>query len=54
MSDNVLFQRRDFKDASVIKTSSGNLLFSLLDVWKPVQQEASRIECALTRRIGRR
>ncbi|GAA5956509.1 hypothetical protein JCM3765_003467 [Sporobolomyces pararoseus] len=32
-------ERRDFKDASIIKTSSGNLLFSLLDVWKPVQQE---------------
>ncbi|GJN89483.1 hypothetical protein Rhopal_002469-T1 [Rhodotorula paludigena] len=32
-------ERRDFKDASVVKTSSGNLLFSLLDVWKPVQQE---------------
>ncbi|GAA5972148.1 hypothetical protein JCM21900_006105, partial [Sporobolomyces salmonicolor] len=31
--------RRDFKDMSIIKTSSGNLLFSLLDVWKPVQQE---------------
>jgi exocyst complex component 4 len=32
-------QRRDFKDATLVKTSSGNLLFSLLDVWKPVQQE---------------
>ncbi|GAA5904682.1 exocyst subunit SEC8 [Sporobolomyces salmoneus] len=32
-------ERRDFKDASMIKTSSGNLLFSLLDVWKPIQQE---------------
>lgn len=32
-------QRRDFKDATFVKTSSGNLLFSLLDVWKPVQQE---------------
>ncbi|GAA5941737.1 exocyst subunit SEC8 [Sporobolomyces koalae] len=32
-------ERRDFKDASIIRTSSGNLLFSLLDVWKPVQQE---------------
>ncbi|GAA5911557.1 hypothetical protein JCM5296_007207 [Sporobolomyces johnsonii] len=31
--------RRDFKDTSIVKTSSGNLLFSLLDVWKPVQQE---------------
>ncbi|GAA5875446.1 hypothetical protein JCM8547_004407 [Rhodosporidiobolus lusitaniae] len=32
-------ERRDFKDATLVKTSSGNLLFSLLDVWKPVQQE---------------
>ncbi|GAA6019965.1 hypothetical protein JCM11491_006723 [Sporobolomyces phaffii] len=32
-------ERRDFKDASIVKTSSGSLLFSLLDVWKPVQQE---------------
>ncbi|KAK4052526.1 exocyst subunit [Microbotryomycetes sp. JL221] len=32
-------ERRDFKDTSVIKSSSGNLLFSLLDVWRPVQQE---------------
>ncbi|KAK4047934.1 exocyst subunit [Microbotryomycetes sp. JL201] len=32
-------ERRDFKDTSVIKSSSGNLLFSLLDVWRPVQSE---------------
>ena len=32
-------QRRDFKDASIIKTSSGSLMFSLIEVWKPVQQE---------------
>lgn len=32
-------QRRDFKDASIVKSQSGNLLFSLLDIWKPVQQE---------------
>lgn len=32
-------QRRDFKDSSLVKTSSGNLLFSLIEVWKPVQQE---------------
>lgn len=32
-------QRRDFKDTSIIKTSSGSLMFSLIEVWKPVQQE---------------
>ncbi|SCV70809.1 BQ2448_3571 [Microbotryum intermedium] len=32
-------ERRDFKDSAVVKSSSGNLLFSLLDIWKPVQQE---------------
>ncbi|KAJ8294731.1 putative exocyst complex component sec8 [Rhodotorula toruloides] len=32
-------ERRDFKDASLVRTSSGNLLFSLLEVWKSVQQE---------------
>ncbi|GAA5829923.1 hypothetical protein JCM11251_007933 [Rhodosporidiobolus azoricus] len=32
-------ERRDFKDATLVKTSTGTLLFSLLDVWKPVQQE---------------
>ncbi|KAK4705054.1 exocyst complex component 4, partial [Phenoliferia sp. Uapishka_3] len=32
-------ERRDFKDSSLVKTSSGNILFSLLEVWKPVQQE---------------
>ncbi|KAM0750251.1 hypothetical protein T439DRAFT_356891 [Meredithblackwellia eburnea MCA 4105] len=32
-------ERRDFKDKTMVKTSSGNLLFSLLEVWKPVQQE---------------
>lgn len=35
-------QRRDFKDSSVVKNSSGNLLFSLMEIWKPVQQEVSR------------
>ena len=34
-------QRRDFKDASIIKTSSGSLMFSLIEIWKPVQQEVS-------------
>lgn len=32
-------ERRDFKDGSIVKSQSGNLLFSLLDVWKPVQTE---------------
>ncbi|KAL8293460.1 hypothetical protein RQP46_000161 [Phenoliferia psychrophenolica] len=32
-------ERRDFKDSSLVKTSSGNLLFSLIEVWKPVQHE---------------
>lgn len=39
-------QRRDFKDASGVKSSSGNLLFSLLDVWKPVQLEVSLVQSA--------
>lgn len=32
-------ERRDFKEAALLKTSSGNLLFSLLDFWRPLQQE---------------
>ncbi|SGY79129.1 BQ5605_C008g05051 [Microbotryum silenes-dioicae] len=32
-------ERRDFKDSAIVKSSSGNLLFSLMDIWKPVQQE---------------
>ncbi|KAI5481854.1 exocyst complex component, sec8 subunit [Pseudohyphozyma bogoriensis] len=32
-------ERRDFKDKSMVKTSSGALLFSLIEVWKPVQAE---------------
>ncbi|KPV72247.1 uncharacterized protein RHOBADRAFT_56060 [Rhodotorula graminis WP1] len=32
-------ERRDFKEGSLIKDWSGSLVFSLLHVWKPVQQE---------------
>ncbi|BGP31484.1 exocyst subunit [Rhodotorula toruloides] len=32
-------ERRDFNDASIVRTSSCNLLFSLLEVWKSVQRE---------------
>ncbi|GAA6056040.1 hypothetical protein JCM3770_006995, partial [Rhodotorula araucariae] len=32
-------ERRDYKDGPLIKTVTGSLLFSLLDIWKPVQQE---------------
>ncbi|BGP39395.1 exocyst subunit [Rhodotorula kratochvilovae] len=32
-------ERRDFRDGPLIKTVTGSLIFSLLDVWKPVQQE---------------
>ncbi|KWU43286.1 hypothetical protein RHOSPDRAFT_26426 [Rhodotorula sp. JG-1b] len=33
-------ERRDFKEAALLKSSSGNFLFSLLDLWRPLQQEA--------------
>ncbi|TNY20452.1 hypothetical protein DMC30DRAFT_251425 [Rhodotorula diobovata] len=32
-------ERRDFKEGSLVKDWSGSLVFSLLHVWKPVQQE---------------
>lgn len=42
-------QRRDFKDSSMIKSSSGALLFSLAEVWKPVQQEVRLCDLVLWR-----
>ncbi|GAA5991883.1 hypothetical protein JCM10908_002254 [Rhodotorula pacifica] len=32
-------ERRDFKEAALLRSSSGNFLFSLLDLWRPLQQE---------------
>lgn len=39
-----IVQRRDFKDNAGVKSSSGNLLFSLLDIWKPIQQEVRALD----------
>ncbi|GAA5870920.1 hypothetical protein JCM3774_003481 [Rhodotorula dairenensis] len=32
-------ERRDFKEAALLRSSSGNFLFSLMDLWRPLQQE---------------